>query len=203
LRVVPNDDSSERAAQPADRTAWSSLMARAQDGDQEAYRQLLHETAGYLRSLVARHHRNPADVEDTVQDILLTVHAIRHTYDPNRPFGPWLVAIAHRRIVDRLRRQGRARARETPLDPTHETFAAAEANLPEMAGDDRALREAINRLPEGQRQAITLLKLNEMSLKEAAAASGISIAALKVASHRAIKKLRSILGDRRGSDHDT
>src|SRR5260370_40492106 len=66
-------------------------MARAQDGDQMAYRQLLHQITGYLRSLVAKHHRNPADVEDTVQDILLTVHAIRHTYDPSRPLARgWL-----------------------------------------------------------------------------------------------------------------
>ncbi len=168
-----------------------------------AYRQLLHQITGYLRSLVAKHHRNPADVEDTVQDILLTVHAIRHTYDPSRPFGPWLVAIAHRRIVDRLRRQGRVRRRERPLEPEHETFAAREANLSEIAGDDRALRHAIESLPESQRRAITLLKLNEMSLKEAEAASGISIAALKVATHRAVRRLRQILGDRSSRDHDT
>lgn len=178
-------------------------MARAQDGDQAAYRQLLNEITGYLRSLVARHHRNPADVEDTVQDILMTVHAIRHTYDPGRPFGPWLVAIAHRRIIDRLRRQGRLRLRETPLEPEHETFAPREANPSEIAGDERALRRAIDGLPESQRQAITLLKLKEMSLKEAEAVSGISIAALKVATHRAVKSLRRILGDRSVRDHDT
>jgi RNA polymerase sigma-70 factor, ECF subfamily len=179
-----------------DRSSWSSLMTHAQDGDQSAYRQLLYEISLYLRSVVARHHRNPADVEDTLQDILLTVHAIRHTYDPSRPFGPWLVAIAHRRIVDRLRRQGRESRRETPLEPEHETFAARDANLTDSAGDERALRAAIERLPEMQRQAITLLKLKEMSLKEAAAASGISITALKVATHRAVKSLRKILGGR-------
>ncbi len=178
-------------------------MAHAQEGDQSAYRQLLYEITGYLRSLVARHHRNPADVEDTIQDILLTIHAVRHTYDPSRPFGPWLVAIAHRRIIDRLRRQGRLRLRETPLEPEHETFAAAETNLPETAGEERALREAIDSLPQSQRQAITLLKLKEMSLKEAESVSGISIAALKVATHRGVKTLRRILGDRGIRDHDT
>src|SRR5262249_35669309 len=125
-----------------------------------------------------------------------------HTFDPSRPFGPWLVAIAQRRIVDRLRQQGRLRRRETPLEPEHETFAGAEANLLEIAGDERALREAIERLPESQRQAITLLKLKEMSLKEAAAVSGVSIAALKVATHRAVKSLRRILGDQTARDYD-
>jgi RNA polymerase sigma-70 factor (ECF subfamily) len=52
---------------------------------------------------------------------------------------------------------------------------------------------AINQLPIGQRQAIELLKLREMSLKEAAATTGMSIAALKVATHRALKALRKLL----------
>jgi RNA polymerase sigma-70 factor (ECF subfamily) len=65
------------------------------------------------------------------------------------------------------------------------------------------LRQAIDSLPQSQRQAITLLKLKEMSLKEAEAASGISIAALKVATHRGVKSLRKILGDRSVRDHDT
>jgi RNA polymerase sigma-70 factor (ECF subfamily) len=200
---VPNHDLSGRKIDREDRSEWSSLMARAQDGDQAAYRQLLYEVAGYLRSLVGKHHRDPADVEDTVQDILLTIHAVRQTYDPSRPFGPWLVAIARRRIVDRLRRQGRSRIRETALEPEHETFAAPEANLAEIAGNKLALREAIERLPEGQRRAITLLKLKEMSLKEAAAVSGQSVTGLKVAAHRAVESLRRILGERSTRDHDT
>jgi DNA-directed RNA polymerase specialized sigma24 family protein len=85
-------------------TDWAILMAHAQDGDRSAYQRLLREITPYLRSLAARRHRDPSDVEDAVQDILLTVHAIRHTFDPTRPFGPWLVTIANRRFIDRLRR---------------------------------------------------------------------------------------------------
>jgi len=127
-------------------------------------------------------------------NVLLTLHAVRHTYDPARPFGPWLVAIANRRIVDSLRRRGRSAARETPLEPEHETFAALETNFSEAAAEARALREAVESLPPGQREAIRLLKLKEMSLNEAAAASGVSVAALKVATHRALKNLRKLLG---------
>src|SRR5258708_35732958 len=86
---------------------WSILMARAQEGDRAAYHRLLQEITPYLRSLAARRHRDPNDIEDAVQDVLLTVHSIRQTYDPARPFAPWLVAIANRRFIDRLRRQGR------------------------------------------------------------------------------------------------
>lgn len=176
----------------ADDLDWSACMARAQDGDREVYRSLLEDVTPYLRSIVARRFQNPGDIEDIVQDVLLTVHAIRHTYDPARPFGPWLVAIANRRAVDGLRRYGRSRAREVEWDEEHETFAAPETNLTEAASDSRVLREAIDRLPPGQRDAIRMLKLQEMSLKEAAAASGTSVAALKVATHRGLKKLQKM-----------
>ena len=180
----------EAAARDLD---WSILMARAQSGDGEAYRRLLIDIAPYLSSLARRHHRDPGDVQDTVQDVLLTVHAIRHTYDPHRPFGPWLVAIAKRRIIDRLCGQGRTRAKEVALDLEHETFCALEANFGEADWNKRVLGDAIERLPPGQREAVRLLKLQEMSLQQAAAASGMSVAALKVAMHRALKNLRKIL----------
>lgn len=173
---------------------WAILMAHAQDGDSAAYLRLLHETTPYLRSLALRWYHDPQDVEDAVQDIFLTVHAIRHTYDPARPFGPWLVAVASRRLIDRLRRRGRRRERETPLTAEHETFAGSGTNLEEEP-DRTRLVAAIDRLPPRQRQAISLLKLKEMSLKEAAKASGTSIVSLKVATHRALKSLRAMLTD--------
>lgn len=174
---------------------WTILMARSQDGDSAAYLRLLEEVTPYLRSLASRLLRNRQDMEDAVQDALLTLHSIRHTFDPARPFGPWLVAIAHRRFVDRLRHQGRVRARETPLTPEHETFAEPQANLDERP-DRHGLHGAIDSLPPLQRQAIRLLKLNEMSLKEAAAVSGSSVASLKTATHRALQNLRKMLTDR-------
>ena len=205
LRLVPHAESPQAAphAQSEDEHAvdapaavhefdWSILMARAQAGERGAYRRLLDEITPYLRSLAVKSHRDPNDIEDTVQDVLLTVHAIRHTYDPTRPFGPWLVAIAHRRIVDRLRRQGRARQHETPLEPEHETLAATGANYPEASVDSTAVRDAVERLPPGQREAIKLMKLQEMSLRQASAISGMSIAALKVATHRGLKTLRKL-----------
>lgn len=171
---------------------WSVYMARAQNGDREAYRRLLKDITPYLRFLARKRFQSPANVEDAVQDILLTVHAVRHTYDPARPFGPWLAAIAHRRIVDALRRRIREKSRELPLADERETFSASQANLSDAGMDGRTLADAIERLPAGQREAIRLLKLQELSLKEAAAASGLSVAALKVATHRAMKNLRRI-----------
>lgn len=174
---------------------WSGLMGRAQDGDRQAYRTLLQDVTPYLRALASRCFKDPRDTEDAVQDVLLTIHTVRHTYDPGRPFGPWLVAIANRRIIDRLRRETRTRLREVELSPEHETFLPEAANFHSEAApsDEAALHAAITALPRDQREAISLLKLKEMSLKEAARASGRSVSALKVATHRAIKSLRKRL----------
>jgi len=197
LRLVGKEDSSSTYGRaPVNRDVdWSILMARAQEGDRAAYHRLLQEIAPYLRSLAARRHRDHSDVEDVVQDVLLTVHSIRQTYDPTRPFAPWLVAIANRRFIDRLRRQGRRRDREIPLTAEHETFCEPQANL-EESPDRRELEGAINDLPPAQQRAVRLLKLKEMSLKEAATVSGMTIASLKVNVHRALKNLRKMLVDR-------
>jgi len=188
----PADERSTDAA-----TDWSRLMARAQDGDRQAYLTLLQNVTSYLRSMAARCFKQQNDIEDAVQDVLLTLHAVRQTYDPRRPFGPWLTAIARRRIIDRLRRQMRSKAREVALSAEHETFPEPDANL-EMRDQMAAsqLKEAIQRLPPDQRQAVTLLKLDELSLKEAATASGRTVASLKVAAHRAIRRLRQLLADK-------
>lgn len=177
--------------------AWGGLMARAQAGDAAAYRTLLHAIAPQARAIAARALRERADVEDVVQDILVTVHRIRHTYDPARPFRPWLVAIARHRVQDRLRAQGRRAAWEAGWNAEAETFADDTANTDNPAWDGQALRAAIAALPEGQRQAIELTKLREMSLQEASAASGMTVGALKVAVHRGIARLRHVLGGRR------
>ena len=173
---------------------WSVLMARGQAGDADSYRRLLQAITPYLRALAHRFGLGGADLEDAVQDVLLTVHSIRHTYDPTRPFAPWLTAVARHRLLDRLRRRSRQSGRETELTAFHETFAAAETNHPELAGEAERLKAAIAALPEGQRRAIEMLKLKEMSLKEASQASGQSETALKVSVHRAIKRLRILLG---------
>lgn len=177
-----------------DPNEWSALMAQAQSGDAVAYRRRLVGITPYVRAIASRAHRNPSDAEETVQDVLLTLHSIRHTYDQTRPFKPWLAGIARHRVVDRMRLLGRAFAREVALELKHETFAAEDTNDGPVLLDQRALHVALEALPPGQRQAVTLLKLREMSLREAATASGMSVGSLKVATHRGVKALRKLLG---------
>jgi RNA polymerase sigma-70 factor (ECF subfamily) len=174
---------------------WGRLMAAAQAGDGAAYARLLREILPYIRAIARRHHAAPDRLEDVVQDVLLTIHRVRHTYDPGRPFSAWLGAIAHRRSVDALRRKTRTDASETFSPIAYETYADPAANKDIAAHEDNAvLAEAIATLPPGQRQAVELLRLKEMSLAEASAASGQSVGALKVSLHRAIRALQRALG---------
>jgi len=173
-------------------------MRAAQDGDKAAYAQLLSEVALLLRRVVQRRSPflQPSDVEDVVQEILISLHVARATYDPARPFLPWLLAIARNRLADAARRYARRAAHEVANEQAVETFLDRETNILTSAyGDPEALRHAIRGLPEGQRRAVELLKLREMSLKEAAVVTGMSIGALKAAVYRAMRTLRTVLGN--------
>lgn len=173
---------------------WSRWMAAAQDGDRAAYERLLRDIVPFLKALVTPQHRAPDRAEEVVQEILLTIHRVRHTYDPARPIRPWLAAIARRRSIDALRRRGRSAAREIHDETAYETFADPRANrLLEVSAAREGLSEAIEALSPPQREAIELLKLRELSLAEAASLSGRSVAALKVNVHRALKALRQRL----------
>jgi RNA polymerase sigma factor (sigma-70 family) len=179
-----------------DRT-WSQLMRAAQSGERTAYERLLRDVTPFIRSIVRRHCNNRADIEEMVQDTLLTLHRVRHTYDPARPFGPWLAAIASRRSIDALRRRVRVSKFEAPEDGAYETFADAAANSDlEAVRSSEEIAQMLGRLPPKQREALEALKLKEMSLAEASVSSGQSVAALKVNAHRALKALRALFHER-------
>jgi RNA polymerase sigma-70 factor (ECF subfamily) len=174
----------------------SRLMARAQQGDQDAYVTLLRAVTPHVRQLVRRKRAflGESDVEDVVQDVLLSIHAVRATYDPRRPFMPWVAAIVRHRLADAARQYARQRAHEFVVDDLDVTFRASESKRQgDTFGDSEALAQAIQVLPPGQRQAVELLKLHELSLKEASVATGSSIGALKIATHRAMASLRRAL----------
>jgi RNA polymerase sigma-70 factor (ECF subfamily) len=172
------------------------LMHAAQQGDAKAYIQLLEEITPRIRQLVRRQRAfmSADDVEDLVQDVLLSLHAVRATYDPGRPFMPWLLAILRNRLADGARRYARAGAHEVCVENLAVTFADERANTTMKAlGDVPALEHAIGTLPPMQRNAIRMLKLKEMSLKEAADALNTTVGALKAATYRAMASLRKML----------
>jgi RNA polymerase sigma-70 factor (ECF subfamily) len=144
----------------------------------------------FARAVARRRSWSEDMAEDVVQDVLLTVHRVRHTYQVGLPVKPWLAAIVTRRSIDIMRKSGRIGAMESHNPAAAETYADPGANR-ESAGESRRdLEVMMSTLSRGQREALELVKIQEMSLVEASAASGQSVSSLKVNIHRAIKKLR-------------
>jgi len=178
---------------------WSEWMACAQTGDSQAYDSLLRSCLPFIAQ-VARGQRVPADrVDDVVQDVLMTLHRSRHTYDPSRSFTAWLRVIAQRRAIDVLRRSGRQNSREVHAPLAFEMYAdpgAQTSGAWEKTGLSAQIGKAVAGLSPGQREAVERLALQGQSLQEAATATGRSKGALKVNLHRALIALRGQLGSK-------
>jgi len=186
--------SEERDERRAREHRWAELMAAAQDGDAPAYEQLLRELLIPLRAFAMSRLGNPASVDDVVQNVLLSIHRARHTYRPERPFGPWLWTIARNAVTDSLRARSTRLRRELPID------ALEGIDEPSIEQEHRfplspALRSALDGLPPAQRQAVELLHIHELSVAEAAERAGVTPGALKVRAHRGYKALRVALAD--------
>lgn len=170
-------------------------MAAAQAGDRAAYDALLRDCVPIVRAMARRRGVMPDAIDDVVQDVLLTIHRVRHTYDPGRSFDAWLQGIVRHRALDALRRQGRWRARELHAPEAFEAYADPAKSAPGvMEQEDRAkrLRRAVAGLPAAQREAVEHV-LRDATPAEAAAVTGRTKGALKVSLHRALKALRHSL----------
>lgn len=193
-RNVPAEFAAASASDTPDqrRAAW---MAAAQAGDRHAYEKLLADSIALIRATARRQGVAFDLLDDVVQETLLTVHRVRHTFDPARSYDAWLVAIARRRAIDAQRSHGRRDRRELrdeiALD-NHPDPADASAAI-ESEQRARQLHDAIETLPAGQRQAVEQLGLRELSLREAEELTGRQSGALKVNLHRALKALRKRL----------
>jgi RNA polymerase sigma factor (sigma-70 family) len=171
----------------------SELMAAAQNGDRVAYETLLRDCVPFIAS-VARRQGVPSDrIDDVVQEVLLTVHRARSTYDPQRSFEAWLRVIAERRAIDILRQLYRFQVREVhaPLDyENHADETIDVSTVIEHIDEAERVGAAVAELPKRQREAVRHIMLEEKSLGEAAALTGRSKGSLKVTLHRALKALR-------------
>ena len=168
-----------------------ALMIAALDGDRAAYGELLAVLSGYLRGHFRRRlGSGAADVEDLVQETLMAVHLKRGVYDRGAPLTPWVYAIARYKLLDHYRRVGSRRA--VPLEDAGELFAVEN---PEEGAVRRDIEGLLGRLPERQRALMADVKLTGLSMQEAAARRGMSVTAVKVAVHRAMKRLEKEVRD--------
>jgi RNA polymerase sigma-70 factor (ECF subfamily) len=170
--------------------ALHALMVRGLAGDSLAYSALLQRLAEALRSYFARRlFRQPHEAEDLVQDVLLAIHSKRGTFDVSQKLTSWVYAIAQYKLIDYLRRAKR-RGVSVPIEDETALFASE--------GDATASTDVealLSRLPEKQRETIRLVKLEEMSVREAARKTGLSESDVKVSVHRGLKKLSNSVKD--------
>jgi RNA polymerase sigma-70 factor (ECF subfamily) len=136
----------------------------------------------YVRRLPA------AMVDDAVQEVLLAMHEKRHTYDPSQPFGPWLAAIARYKWIDRLRAMKAASMKELSDDlPVLDHGEAVQSA--------RSLELLLDRLKPAQADVIRLVKLQGLSIEEAAAKTGQTMSLVKVNIHRGLSRLTALVRD--------
>ncbi|MCZ8043093.1 MAG: sigma-70 family RNA polymerase sigma factor [Beijerinckiaceae bacterium] len=183
---------------PSHEDEWSRLMRLALDGDQVAYKTLLAalvpHVRGRVRHVLARSGRGQAEVEDIVQETLLAVHLKRATWDRSMPLTPWLNAVTRHKTIDLLRRVG-ARG-EVDLEDAVETLAA-----PEEGGERQLdVHRMLSALDGRQRQIVEQVSLAGRSAAEVGGQLGMSEGAVRVALHRALKKLARTFKGRTDAD---
>ena len=178
------------------------LMRKYCDGDASAFRELYALLAPRLLGYLAKMARDRALAEDLLQQTFLKLHRARAAYVRGADPVPWLYAIAHRTFIDETRRKKRAIVRpagdddlpEAPATITGEPAGSApEAADPELT---KAALDALAELPEPQREAVVLVKLEGKSIAEAAEIAGTTVGAMKVRAHRGYEALREKLGAR-------
>ncbi len=171
--------------------SMESLMGRALRGDGRAYQLALSRAALMLRPYLGR-RMHPSAVEDVLQEILISVHKSRHTYDGMRPFAPWLFAIAHYRLTDYLRRAYKDKLRFAADIADYEQILPADVT--ETGHEYEYITKAIGQLPEKQARILHLMHHEGYTAKEAAVQMNMTETAVKVSAHRAYKLLKTKLG---------
>jgi RNA polymerase sigma-70 factor (ECF subfamily) len=180
----------------SDEPELRTLMLAGLNGDAASHKALLARLSAYLRAYfkgqLLRIGRGPADAEDLLQETLIALHTRRQTYDRSQLLTPWVYAIARYRLVDYLRRTKMA-AKNVPIEEAEEVFVDDDASAVESGLD---LEKLLARLQPTTRQAIQMVKLDGLSVSEAAARSGMSQSAIKVSVHRGLKALSLLVRQR-------
>jgi RNA polymerase sigma-70 factor (ECF subfamily) len=184
VRSFPMDE----LAHPHEREL-RGLMVASLDGDGVAYDTLLRRLTGHLRAYYryrfARIGHGPTEAEDLLQEVLIAVHTHRHTYDREQPFTPWIHAIARYKFLDYLRRT-KSTFKDMPLSSAEELTARSDVAAVESGLD---LQQLMSKISSKAREVLQYVKLEGLSVREAAVRSGMSESAVKVAVHRALKAL--------------
>jgi RNA polymerase sigma-70 factor (ECF subfamily) len=180
------------------------LMDEFLDGDPRAFDEIFRRVAPRVVGLLRAMSGDPRLAEDLAQTTFLKVHRARDSYQRGAPLEPWVFAIARRTFIDHRRRQQRSPVRLSEDGALPEQMPEPPEGPQgfERLNDEQAaaLRARLQSLPEAQREAIVLLKVQGLSTAEAAAVTGSTVGAIKLRAHRAYESLRKVLGVKSGGD---
>jgi RNA polymerase sigma factor (sigma-70 family) len=167
---------------------WAVWMRAAMTGDAGAYRQFLAALAPHVRAVARSRCRSlgapEGEVEDIVQEVLLTIHLKRGTWDQARPIGPWVAAITRNKLIDILRQRGRHIT--VPIEDFVDSLRA-EDPTPELS--TREVDTLLGHLKPQQREIVRSISLNGGSIRETADRLQMTEGAVRVSLHRALKAL--------------
>lgn len=179
----------------ADEEEWAVLMRAAMAGDEVAYRRFLKVITPSVRAAarrnLARYGLDVADGEDVVQDTLLAIHLKRQTWDQGRPIGPWISAIARNKLIDLMRRRGRAI--KVPIEDVAESLTVEETT---SALEGYEVGRMLENLNEKQRSVVRSLAVDGASVRQTAERLSMTESAIRVTLHRAVKALAVIYRER-------
>lgn len=169
------------------RQAEQAWIRQAQEGDDEAFGRLVETFQAPVYNLCLRMLGDPAEAEDAAQEAFLRAYRAFGRYDPDRPLVTWLLTIASRHCLDRLRR----RRPEVPFDPV--LHPGEEGPGPEAQWAAREEQERVHaliaRLRPAERAVLVLRYWYDLPLAEIGQALGLSEAAVKSRLHRARREM--------------
>lgn len=177
-----------------------ALMLEVQKGNMEAYQELIRRYQRRVYRVIAGYHRNPADAMEVLQDTFLKVYTARATWERRTSFASWLYRIAINSSIDRYRRGVRSRTERLDEVSESRVQGAARSAVDRSPLDQieeserrRLIERAVRRLPDRQREVLSLRYFGEMRLEEIAEALGCPLGTVKSNLHKAVNGLRHLL----------
>ena len=173
-------------------------MDRHADGDPAAFQEVYDLLARRLHAFFVRQTRDHGRAEDLVQQTLLQMHCARQSYIRGSDVIPWSFAIGRRLLIDSIRR----RKKEVFFDSAEDAAAAFDArpsrdSSPDEVASSREMaarvQARLERLPEHQRVAYSLVRQEGLSVAQAAEVLGVTVTAVKLRAHRVYEALRAVL----------
>ena len=172
---------------------WQEWAIAAQGGDKRAYALLLGALAPYIRNVVIKSLSSQDMAEDIAQEVLISVHKSLSSYQADRPFKPWLMAIINFRRIDYLRKHYAQRQDKTTTIDNNPEYLAANVTNPNNLGELKDIEDALDTLPEQQQRIFKMIKIQGFTAQEVANEMDMKESAVKVSAHRTMKKLQVLL----------